>query len=1561
MERPPAEPPPVDDNSMASNDSLPMECLSHLLDAQAPTRWLDNRCRTPPTTSHLDGRDSPVVQLHRASISDSADHHDVAELWSGHDWLDRDLHLSLNGRISPACVRDYPHLDCVGDGSSTLATSIRDVSEDTSAGDHSSDTLHDYPCVERAICDIRTIGIDGDSACFQLTDTPPPLPFATDSDDVSLADSGANTCMKRTEDGLEDCHDISPVTVSLALSSDDTNLTPFHCTRMGYLPMLRTDGKLHRQPFLVNAHATDMIMSPDAILSSCQDFAGWRQTGYKDSQPGSLQFFDDNDTPLLVLDLVKRNGLYYCPAVSTLSVTSHGISPDSLLAHRLSTSDDPPRRSRPSRKPVSRADLLESELWAARLGFCGESQLDALPGNVEGIPTQFQHHPFRFIDFKEQARIRKQAAGRKAQKLDGIGDRFYMDFGFMRASNESYTKRNKAKDRVVQSFDGYNCYLLIVDEVSRHTWAFLFRSKDPPVDTVIDFLKFYGNATGGVIRCDQGGELARSTAFRTKVQEQCKYVVEPTGADGASQNSGVERFNDTFAVMVRTLLYGSALPPTFWSACLLHAVYLYNRHVHSRTKRTPFEAFWGSKPNLRKLRLFGSRVCVKRTGKRDAKLDRHDFTGIFIGFTATDENIRYIDVASGIVKTSHHARFDESWYLQPTRPPAAQLLYDLGVVHENVDPISPPPKLTVALYPPVPELQKALPTLPLVTTVMPLPLRLTDPLPFNLAAAAAARVETTQNPHSDTAIMPGNEVADKYGISASDTWSVYFSPCPYADAFEEELNLNHFDKYKMPSAGFKFRVVNERLIMEHITKGSPAAKIPRWRSRLKGAWLTKVGDTSIASIADLQSALARYSTEGAQHVKLLFAQPEIRDGLTDKGIPQVNLDQLNPRRLLERLCSPPGSAPRQQTTTVIDGGVHNTVTQMMKLTRGKLMRDDDWCDWEASEATQLDQYDKQGMFGDPVHVDSSEAVFNLVWTYVIKELDKRKKARCTCDGSPRAGQARILDHTYANCVDQTSNRIFYAAAAAENLVIYGSDVCNAFGEAPPPKQGYYIRPDKAFHHWWVHHKKRPPIPQGHVIPVLRAMQGHPEAPRLWEKYADALLRDLGLTPTTHEPCLYSGIIAGERVLFKRQVDDFEAAVPNEKIANILFDMIDDRITYPLKRMGLVTLFNGIDVKQTRDWIKISVETYIDRIMVKHLSAWMTGVESFTRPTPLPSRRDFLRRFLSDLGDDDDVVQTALAKSNHFTYRSGVGELIYAYITCRPDLAYGVVRASQFNTCPAQIHYDGVKHMLKYLYRTKSDGIYFWRTTPNESLPYESPPTINSNAHDLLVDGRPSHEPMDLHGFFDADWAACPLTRRSMGGDCLRLAGGTIAYKARLQPTVAQSSTESEYMEASDGGRMLLFVRSILWDLGIPQCAASIAYEDNDACTAMANAQKPTARTRHMDVKYHVLAEWVERDLIHLERVHTSKNMADHFTKQLTPALFHRHMDYILGHVPPQYSHYYKQFYDRYRLRLTKPTIPSTVPDKLPAVDHDSRTPTAAAAARLVAVWNTVTEYYKSRL
>ena len=69
---------------------------------------------------------------------------------------------------------------------------------------------------------------------------------------------------------------------------------------------------------------------------------------------------------------------------------------------------------------------------------------------------------------------------------------------------------------------------------------------------------------------------------------------------------------------------------------------------------------------------------------------------------------------------------------------------------------------------------------------------------------------------------------------------------------------------------------------------------------------------------------------------------------------------------------------------------------------------------------------------------------------------------------------------------------------------------------------------------------------------------------------------------------------------------------------------------------------------------------------------------------------------------------------------------------------------------------------------------------------------------------------------------------------------------------------------------------------------------------MANAQQPTKRTRHMDIKHFILQQWVEKDLILLRRISTADNYADALTKATSRIIFHRHMSYIMGKHKPQY-------------------------------------------------------------
>jgi hypothetical protein len=701
-----------------------------------------------------------------------------------------------------------------------------------------------------------------------------------------LIDGGANICLTGNLNLLVDVVDIAPLLISVAVDGKDITLDDL-CTKRGYLSLMLPDGSTHWQLCFYCKNAVD--------LASGNFLASWTQTGFKDGRPGQLRFDSYDGFFTMRLDLDYCNGLYYCPTdvftVDTSPVRQPGL-------HRL-LSPAPPNTLRcPSHfSPTFKPKQVKSEVWLLRLGSPGVHQLDVLPGNVTGIPLVFEYHPFRFIDFKEQTRIWKQATQRSAVRTTNRRRRFYMDFGLMRTSNLNFSRPNKGKDRVVPSYDGYTSYLLIVDEATRYVCVFLTASKDPLLDIVREFLHHHGPEEGGSTCTDQGGKLARSVDLQDLVLRTFHYTMEPTGANSPSQNGAVEIYNDEFAVRVCTLLFGLGLTAEYWSAALLHSVYLHNRLVHSDTKKTPFEGYYGLKPDLASLKLFGLRVYVKRTGDQRSKLDRHDFQGIFLRYTSTDQNILYLNLDTRLVKRSHHALFDEAWYLQPHRPPAAQLLYNLGLevgddshIHHNLLTSNNPPTdaniipLLSAPWPPTPS-----PTLCASKWCVPDSCR-TTPLPLWESAlprpitAAAARVWSPPDTPPPTAL----DIASAYNISRSDMALVYMSPDPFHKVFEKVLDLHRFNFNQHQTAGLCLAQSNGCLILHVTTPSTPAAKITCWRSRIKGAWLIKIGGMTVSTIEVAQRAFQQLKLDDVSLVLFLFSHPEIRQDVSHDGLPIVS-------------------------------------------------------------------------------------------------------------------------------------------------------------------------------------------------------------------------------------------------------------------------------------------------------------------------------------------------------------------------------------------------------------------------------------------------------------------------------------------------------------------------------------------------------------------------------------------------------------------------------------------------------------------------------------------------
>ena len=108
------------------------------------------------------------------------------------------------------------------------------------------------------------------------------------------------------------------------------------------------------------------------------------------------------------------------------------------------------------------------------------------------------------------------------------------------------------------------------------------------------------------------------------------------------------------------------------------------------------------------------------------------------------------------------------------------------------------------------------------------------------------------------------------------------------------------------------------------------------------------------------------------------------------------------------------------------------------------------------------------------------------------------------------------------------------------------------------------------------------------------------------------------------------------------------------------------------------------------------------------------------------------------------------------------------------------------------------------------------------------------------------------GIKDSDWAGDSNHHKSITGIIIMLAGSAILCKFRSQDTIALSSTEVEFIATVEARKYILYLRSILSDIGIPQHDATILYENNQGSLLMASDQQPTKRTNHIDITHFVL-------------------------------------------------------------------------------------------------------------
>jgi transposase InsO family protein len=207
----------------------------------------------------------------------------------------------------------------------------------------------------------------------------------------------------------------------------------------------------------------------------------------------------------------------------------------------------------------------------------------------------------------------------------------------------------------VSSIGGALYYVLFEDDSSGFRVVRFIKQKSEVATCFKDFVSLLHAQTGqlvSVLRSDNGGEYEN---HELQAWLRKKGIRHETSVRLTSQQNGVaERDNLTLMEGARTLIHSNRnLPLTLWAEAVSCVTYTLNRTLSStHFNKTPYEAWYGKKPNLSNLRIFGSEFYTLIPKEIRRKLDPKGLLCYFVGNSDTQKGDRYWDALAGKVNTS---------------------------------------------------------------------------------------------------------------------------------------------------------------------------------------------------------------------------------------------------------------------------------------------------------------------------------------------------------------------------------------------------------------------------------------------------------------------------------------------------------------------------------------------------------------------------------------------------------------------------------------------------------------------------------------------------------------------------------------------------------------------------------------------------------------------------------------------------------------------------------------------------------------------------------------------
>jgi hypothetical protein len=375
-----------------------------------------------------------------------------------------------------------------------------------------------------------------------------------------------------------------------------------------------------------------------------------------------------------------------------------------------------------------------------------------------------------------------------------------------------------------------------------------------------------------------------------------------------------------------------------------------------------------------------------------------------------------------------------------------------------------------------------------------------------------------------------------------------------------------------------------------------------------------------------------------------------------------------------------------------------------------------------------------------------------------------------------------------------------------------------------------------------------------IYKLLRNLYGLKDAGNTWVEFLQKGLLKRGWQQSEVDSCLFTK----SGILLVVYVDDAILISPH---ASQIQDEIQSlHADYALTDDGDLKDYLGTRFECNNDGsITLNQPKIIERVLK------IVGLDPYCDHTKLHDTPASENKLLDNDPDGKPSKQP-------WNYRSAVGCLSYLQAMIRPDITMAVQQCVRFCNNLQQEHEEAVKHICRYLMKTKAQGLTI---KPDKSR--------------------------GLECFVDADWAgswqhhSChdPLSTHSRTGYVIMYAGCPIIWASKMQHLIALSTTEAKYITLSTALREVIAVMHLMQELQRKQFTVfhptpkitCRTFEDNQSCIEIATNHKTRPQTKHLSVRLHHFRSFVISKAVTIEHISTKEQIADMFTKPLARVQF----------------------------------------------------------------------------